>query len=134
VSPASKEEIAAVIAETQRIHDSQPPHRLVDAQGREPAEERPVVVTERMRLSYPIVVSLLTLTVVVAGSFARGQALAQQTDAVEARVGAVEKAAADAKLAAAVELAENRAAHRALLEAIERVEKAVEKAGSNPQK
>ena len=118
MSPASKEEIAAVIAETQRIHDSQPPHRtLVDAQGREPPEERPVVLTEKMRVSYPLVVALLTLVVVVAGSFARGQALAQQVDAQEASAKAV---AAEVR-ALQVDAALNAEQHKAILEALKEI-------------
>lgn len=41
MSPASKEEIAAVIAETQRIHDSQPPNKVIlDAQGHDPVQDK----------------------------------------------------------------------------------------------
>ena len=116
MSPASKEEIEAVVAETRRIHDSQPPHRLVDAQGREPPEQ-PVVLTEKMRLSWPLVAAVIALTVTVAGSFARGQALAQQVDAAEAQARAV---AAEVR-ALQVDAARNVEQHAAILEALKEI-------------
>jgi cell division protein FtsL len=121
VSPASKEEIQAVVEETRRLHDSAPPHRIVDAQGREP--EQPVVLTEKMRLSWPLVAAVIALTVTVAGSFARGQALAQQVDAAEANARAVAAEVRALQLDAATRAAES----RAIVKAIESLEKKIDK-------
>lgn len=127
MSPATREEIAAAVEETRRQLDSRPPAPVTGE------HVIPEMRVERSSIGVTVAISaaVAIASAALSGGIVWGQTSTDLKNAqtevakVEARVTATEKAAADARLSAAVELAENRAAHKSLMEAVERIERAV---------
>ena len=108
MAAASRDDIKAMAEGVARAAlDSSPPRRGAD---------EPVTITPTTRFSWPIVSGVVVLAATVAGSFARGQALAQQADETTTQV-----------KVHAVKLAEMDAERRALRDLLERLEKKVDR-------
>lgn len=108
MAPASKDDIKAMAEGAVRAAlDSSPPRRGAD---------EPVTISPTTRFSWPIVTAVVALAATLAGSFARGQSLAQQADETTAQV-----------KVHAVKLAEMEAERRAMRDLLERLERKVDR-------
>lgn len=106
MSPASKEEVAAVVEETRRLYDSQPPRPAAP----QLTPEREVTVTTGSRFAWPVVVALLGVAAIGAVGLAQAQDAGQEVKAHAQEIRALQ-----------VDSARNTEQHAAILEALKEI-------------